>query len=236
MQVTLAVHITAGVVGLLLAAVALSAAKGGLLHRRAGRLFVWAMLVMAATGVVIASAAGPNATALGGLTAGYLVVTALTTVRPRSSAVRRVDAVAMVFGLAVGLTSLVLGLLSLSRPGGHIQGIPAPILFTFAALGLLGSAGDLRMIRAGRIHGARRIGRHLWRMCFALWIATASFFLGQADEFPAQLRILPLLAALAFAPLVLLLYWLWRVRSGRGRWKARLESAHPGLFMNDQPR
>ncbi|MGH7468346.1 MAG: hypothetical protein ACRENP_10210 [Longimicrobiales bacterium] len=36
--------------------------------------------------------------------------------------------------------------------------------------------------------GARRIARHLWRMCFGFWIATGSFFFGQMDEFPAGCR------------------------------------------------
>ena len=48
-------------------------------------------------------------------------------------------------------------------------------------------------------------------MCFALWIAALSFFLGQADEFPAQLRIYPLLAVPMLVVIVLMLYWLVRV-------------------------
>ncbi|MGH7493681.1 MAG: hypothetical protein ACREOO_14990 [bacterium] len=49
-------------------------------------------------------------------------------------------------------------------------------------------------------------------MCFALFIASGSFFLGQADEIPEPLRIPALLAILALAPLLVMLYWLWRVR------------------------
>ena len=52
-------------------------------------------------------------------------------------------------------------------------------------------------------------------MTFSLFIATGSFFLGQADELPAALRIWPALWALALAPLPLLLYWMWRVRLRR---------------------
>lgn len=212
MGVILGLHITAGVVGLVSATAALSAAKGGWLHRRSGLGFVGAMLVMAVTGVALAIAEGPDANALGGFTAAYLVVTALTTVRPRSTVLHRVDVVAMVYGLIIGMISLVLGFVSITRPGAHVDGVPAPILFTFAALGLFGSAGDWRAFRAGGLRGAHRLARHLWRMCFALWIATGSFFLGQMDEFPEPLRIIPLMAALAFAPLFVLVIWLWRVR------------------------
>jgi len=49
-------------------------------------------------------------------------------------------------------------------------------------------------------------------MCFSLFVATGSFFLGQADELPEALRVWPVLYVVALAPLVFLLYWMWRVR------------------------
>ena len=68
------------------------------------------------------------------------------------------------------------------------------------------------MMLAGGLQGAQRIARHLWRMCFSLFIASGSFFLGQAKVIPKPIRIFPVLALLALLPLVLLLYWLVRVR------------------------
>jgi len=54
------------------------------------------------------------------------------------------------------------------------------------------------------------------RQCFGLFIATGSFFLGQMQFVPAPIRVVPLLVVLAVAPLLFLMYWLWRVRL-RGR-------------------
>jgi hypothetical protein len=68
------------------------------------------------------------------------------------------------------------------------------------------------MIRTGGLFGAQRIARHLWRMCFSLFIASGSFFLGQAKVIPKPIRIVPLLAIPALLPLVLMFYWLLRVR------------------------
>jgi hypothetical protein len=48
-------------------------------------------------------------------------------------------------------------------------------------------------------------------MCFSLFIASGSFFLGQAKVIPKPIRIFPLLAIPALLPLVLMLYWLARV-------------------------
>jgi hypothetical protein len=53
-------------------------------------------------------------------------------------------------------------------------------------------------------------------MCFGLFVATGSFFLGQMKFIPEPVRIVPLLLALAFAPILFLFYWMWRVRV-RGR-------------------
>ncbi len=52
-------------------------------------------------------------------------------------------------------------------------------------------------------------------MSFSLFIASGSFFLGQARVIPKPLRIYPLLEALALLPLAAMVYWLWRVRGKR---------------------
>jgi len=93
-----------------------------------------------------------------------------------------------------------------------MNGVPSPMLFLFGTVALLAAVGDLRMMRAGGLQGAQRIARHLWRMCFSLFIASGSFFLGQAKVIPKPIRILPLLAIPALLPLVLMIYWLARVR------------------------
>jgi hypothetical protein len=49
-------------------------------------------------------------------------------------------------------------------------------------------------------------------MCFGLFIATGSFFLGQQQVFPAFLRGSIFLTILAVLPFPLMIYWLIRVR------------------------
>jgi membrane protein DedA with SNARE-associated domain len=49
-------------------------------------------------------------------------------------------------------------------------------------------------------------------MSFGLFIASGSFFLGQMKFIPEPIRIVPLIVILAVSPLVILLYWMWRVR------------------------
>ena len=215
MRMTLLIHILAGGLGLVLGAVALSATKGAMLHRKSGKLFVYAMVAMSLTGAMIAVLRGIETNALGGVLAIYLVITAVTTVRPLAAGSRWLNLVAMFMALAIGLTCVTLGFELLISGENSKHGVPIPILLIFGAVGLSACISDIRMMRSGPIQGARRLARHLWRMCFALFIATGSFFLGQADKIPEPLRIPALLAVLALAPLLVMLYWLWRVRVRR---------------------
>ena len=96
-----------------------------------------------------------------------------------------------------------------------LAGVPAGMIFFLGTVSLLAAIGDARMIREGGLRGTRRLARHLWRMCFGLFVATGSFFIGQAKFIPAPIRVMPLLLALGIAPLVILLYWMWRIRLRR---------------------
>lgn len=215
MKIGLLVHILAGALGLAFGTVAICAAKGERLHRKSGKMFVYAMVAMALSGAGIAALHGIEASVIGGVLGAYLVITALTTVRPPSIGSRWLDLGALLVALALGLTSVTLGLEALANGDGTRDGFPAGLFFMFGAIALLAGASDVRMLRAGGVRGTRRLARHLWRMCFAFFTATSSFFLGQADEFPQALRIPALLTVLALAPILVMLYWLWRLRIKR---------------------
>ena len=85
-------------------------------------------------------------------------------------------------------------------------------VYVFAIVGAIAAAGDLKMILRGGLSGTARIARHLWRMSAALTIASGSFFLGQQRIMPAFMRGSPWLFAPAVAPLLLMVFWLIRVR------------------------
>jgi hypothetical protein len=152
-----------------------------------------------------------------GLTASYLVFTAMTTVKPLPRLGQRFDVALMVLAFAYGAANVYAGVTEWLDPTVTVVGRPRvgpPLIF--GTVILLAAIGDLRAIRAGGLRGSRRLARHLWRMCFGLFIATGSFFLGQMKFIPEPVRIVPLLLVLAFAPILFLFYWMWRVRV-RGR-------------------
>lgn len=207
------IHIAAGLSSLVFGAVALFATKGSTLHRRSGRLFVVAMLTMTSTAFVMAAFLRPNRlnVVAAALTA-YLVVTALVTVKRRVDEARTLIATCMAVALTVAVYAFAVA--ATTAPG---KDEPGAALVIFGSVAVLAAFGDWRLLRAGSIEGPRRLARHLWRMTLALWVATASFFLGQAKFFPAGVRQSGVLAIPVLLVLGLLIYWFVRTRFARRR-------------------
>jgi len=84
------------------------------------------------------------------------------------------------------------------------------------------------MLVSGGVSGAQRIARHLWRMCFALFVASGSIFLARQRLFPVILRKTGVLLFLSFLPLVLLIFWLLRVRFTGAYKRQAVQSASLG--------
>jgi len=210
-RVALQSHFASGLIALVAGTVAIVVAKGGRWHRKAGMVFVIAMTAAGVIGAGVAIYEGKLTSVMAGGLVTYFTLTAFAAVRP-IVADRRIVVPLMLLGGAVCATDYTLGVMALGNAGAQIDGIPAGMILFMATIALCGVVGDWRLLRAGGIAGSRRIARHLWRMCFGLFIATGSFFLGQMKFIPKPLHIMPLLGLLAVAPLIVLLYWMWRVR------------------------
>ena len=140
----------------------------------------------------------------------------------------------MVFALTIAAAGYAHAFTALDAPGNRIDGVPAGMMFFMATVNLLAAVGDFRMILARGIHGTRRLARHLWRMCFGLFIATGSFVaqLAMMKYLPPAFRSLPMIIVLAAAPLVVLVYWMWRIRlkqNLRGVMTANAVEARPAI-------
>jgi hypothetical protein len=100
----------------------------------------------------------------------------------------------------------------------------------------LAAIGDLRVMISGLPRGGRRLARHLWRMCFALFIAAGSFF--SIRERVAKILPEPFTTGPMRALPILLLfgamfYWMWRVR--RPRAPVVIAEAPASLFQPPRP-
>ena len=224
----LPIHIIGGSIAIIAGFISVFAVKGLKLHRKSGMIFVYSMVVLSLTGAVIATLRNQPPNIIGGSLAFYMVITAFLTVRSRDQRSRWIDVGAFLLGMTVCVLAIKAGADALNSPTGNMNGVPAGMMFFFGFVALLAILGDVRMMLAGGLQGAQRIARHLWRMCFSLFIASGSFFLGQAKVIPKPIRILPVLAFLALLPLVLLLYWLARVRFTKW-YRRRADSFRPTL-------
>ena len=218
-------HICAGTLGLLSGTFAICFRKGSRGHVLAGRIFVVSMLTMAVSAVYLGIVKHQPNNIGGGFLTFYLIGTAWLTVRRRDGETSRLDWVWLLIPLAMGVLGWMNGLDALRSGTGQKYGVPAGMHIFMGSVCLLAAGGDIRMLLRGGVSGTKRIARHLWRMCFGLFIAAGSFFLGPSNR-PLRLlsevgigRHLPpvlfstsLYLVLTLFPLILLIFWLARVR------------------------
>jgi hypothetical protein len=210
----LLVHVGAGSLAILSGAAAVSVRKGGRAHRASGTVFFLSVLSMSAAGAYLA--VPQKAIVTVAIFTFYLVATAWVTVRRKEGTVGLFEKLAFLVALGAAAILLVLGLQAAMSPTGRLDGAPPLRYFVFASFAAIAAAGDLNVIVRGGVTGAQRIARHLWRMCFALFFATSFFFLGQQKVMPAFMHGSPILFVPALAPLVLMIFWLVRVRRING--------------------
>jgi len=212
MSPLLPVHIAGGILGILSGTVAMSFRKGSARHALAGKVFVASMLTMASAAVYLAVLKHETPNILAGTLTFYLVITAWLTARRKDDETSKLDWAALMIPLVCGSWVWIIGLEKLFSHTPPKDGVPLEMNFFIGSVMLLSAAGDIRMLIRGGVSGTKRLVRHLWRMCFGLFIATGSFFLGQQQVFPAFLRGSTLLLVLGILPLILLIFWLIRVR------------------------
>jgi len=229
----LLLHIIAGTLGMLSGFVAVFLLKGSRRHGLAGTVFVVAMLCLSASGVILATMNSQPGNILGGTLTFYLVATAWITARRRDGAPGIFDWGALLVVLGVAVVELILGLEAAMSPTGLKYDYPPGPYLIFCFVAALAATGDVRMLVRGGISGTPRIARHLWRMCFALFIAAASIFLARQQLFPALFRKIGLLYLLSFLPLILMIFWLIRIRFTNAAKKKPLPS--PGLLRDEGP-
>ena len=171
------------------------------------------MLTMAACAVYLAVRKQQPGNIIGGALTLYLIATAWRTAQHRDGRIDRFDRIALLVPLLGGITLWILGIAAVAGAITPQAGAPVAMYFVMGTILLLAAAGDIRMLVRGGIFGRQRILRHVWRMCFGLFIATGSFFLGQgAKVFPESVVDSGVLFFPALLPLVLLIYWVLRVR------------------------
>ena len=208
----LVLHIIGGSLGVLSGFVAAFLRKGSRQHAIAGNVFVASMLTMASAGVFLAIMKSQPGNTLGGTLTFYLVATSWMTARRRTPETSLVDWGALLLVLAIAGVEMIWGLQAAISPTGMKYDYPPGPYFFMGSVATLAAVGDFRLLLRGGVSGTQRIARHLWRMCFAFFIAAASVFLARQHLFPEIMRKTGALIVLSFLPLAVMMFWLIRVR------------------------
>ena len=248
MSPILMVHISGGTMGLVSGAAALSFRKGSRWHVRAGKVFVVSMLAMAAGAIPLAILKHETGNVVGGVFTFYLTLTAWWTARRTDGAMNKLGWAVLLIPVVVGALNWFSGIEKLLSPGPPKDGVPAGMNLFLGSVMLMAAAGDVRVLIGGGIVGTKRVARHLWRMCFGLFIASGSFFLGGSNR---PLRLLstvglgkylspavfntPLYLVLTILPLILLIFWLVRVRFTNAYNGKTIVPGRPAPFVEQRP-
>jgi hypothetical protein len=218
-----AVHISSGTIALFAGVVALSAAKGGPLHRRAGTVFMIAMLTMALFAdylAVVRPDQLPNL--LGGTFTFYLIITAWLTVSTPEGEHGLIEKLAFAVVLCLFLPfallsfQLATGVTPFLKSANPFRGPILIAMYVFTVIIGIAALTDLKVLLAGGIRGRARIERHLWRMCLGLTMAAGSAFTnGFSRLIPKGVIPFGWFFVPQFIVLGVLLFWLIRVHFTR---------------------
>ena len=202
MYILLTLHISGAAIALVSGAGALAFKKGASKHRLSGKIFVVSMLIMGISAAPLAYAAG-NGDMLSGALVCYLVLTSWFTFNPIS---RKLDFAMMVSAIVLIVSYFGIEL-HLESTGDRRPDIPVGVGYVFGSIVILAFVGDLKLFFSETATRLSKVIRHLWRMCFALFMASVSFFLSRAHLFHDLIRDSGILYVLALAPIVLMVFW-----------------------------
>src|SRR5258708_1324486 len=191
-------HIIAGTWGMLSGFVAVFLRKGSRRHGLAGNVFVIAMLALSSSGVILAIMKSQPGNILGGTLTFYLVMTAWMAARRRDAEIGIFNWGSLMVAVGLSAVELTWGFEAATSPTGLRYDYPPGPYFFMGSVAVLALVGDARLLMRGGITGTQRIARHLWRMCFALFIAASSIFLARQHLFPVFMRKMGMLVFLSF--------------------------------------
>ena len=201
------IHITSGAIGLLMGFLAILLRKGDQQHRRVGNIYVCAMLTLGVTGAIVAFVRDIPLSMMNALVICYFVLSSLSTIRNPIHGTNVFDKLLMVSAwlITAGFLSFIVQVTRSAT--GQLGGFGAGAYLAFGSVMLCAAIADVRYLLKSGLSRKQRLVRHLWRMLFPLFMASAAFFLGQASFFPQSIRVIEILVIPVAFVILSLLYW-----------------------------
>jgi len=205
-------HFLVGTLCLVAGAAAFLVRKGSRPHRWAGRVFVVSMLLLCASGLYMSLTRSILFTAFLALLAGHAVATGWLAAARISG---RAEVIAAGVIALVAITGAGSGLVVANLPSGELNGLPPAAFYGLGGVAIWVAVIDVLALSRGEANDRQRLTRHVWRMGFALFIASFIFFFGNNSVLPPVLRSPVALLVPVLTVIGLTLYGSLRMRLGR---------------------
>ena len=159
MQTLLAIHILAGTIALLCAALAISSRKGTKIHVRSGRAYFWGMAAIFVTAIPMSIIGGNVFLFLIAVFSFYLAFAGTRFARNRKGVATTFDWIAVCLMILSGLGMWILA--AIYFRDNNTQYI---VLLVFGLLAMTLGYADLKSYRNRTATGKERVSRHLTNM------------------------------------------------------------------------
>jgi uncharacterized membrane protein len=206
-------HIIAGTIAVIAGALALTHKKGQQSHRLSGKIFVCTMAIMALSGAYIAILKPMMISLIAGFYTLHLVLTAYLVIKSPEQTCTQFDYFTPLLSCCLTCLSLHFGFEALNHNSGTFDGFSHEPYFFFALLSAVALIGDIRLLVFQGLKQNHRLARHIWRMCFALYLAVGSFFGQGGNALPENISQSVLIHLPE--PFILLVMIFWLVQVGR---------------------
>jgi uncharacterized membrane protein len=206
-------HLAVGTLAVMGGFAAMLLPKGRALHKFAGKIFFYTMLILCFSGIYLTFTRSLQLTLLLAIFSLYLLLTGWYAMARKGSRITLFDKVGFYVISTIGIATLILSTLGWSLNWHYPPTEPSyPSYLIFVAFSAVLAYWDYQLLIAKVLIGTKRLIRHLWRMYFALFIATTIFFGGNSHILPEALRTDFILMVPIVTVLIFMFGWLVYVK------------------------
>lgn len=207
LSILIFLHIVAGAVALMFGAITILTTKGNAKHKQFGKVYLFSMLLLGSTGVIVAATRDIPLSMLNGFVICYFVLSSLSAVRNPEYQTTKFDTALAGFAWILVLAFAWYAFQVTLTKDGQLGGFGIAEYIVFGSVMLVCAIADVRYLLKSGLSTVQKLVRHLWRMFFPLFMATAAFFLGQAKLFPKSLQSIEFLSIPVLFVLISMIYW-----------------------------
>jgi len=211
------IHFWIGCGALVSGFTAFAAEKGKKLHRGAGTVFVISMGLLSISGLWLSLAREILFTVFLSAISFHALITGWAAARGTGRVALWLIRAAPLFSAMIMVGAITGGLQASAMPMRTLNGLPPEAFYLLAGIGGLLCVLDVLYVRMRAPLPHNRLSRHLWRMGFSLFLATAIFFFGNSHVLPEILRTPWVLTPPVLAVVLWTLVYAIRTRFSRNR-------------------